>query len=224
MKHNSKFKIQNSKLNTGGNLLPYTLDPEPCQMGFTLLELIIVIALFMVTGVLILGVLNSTFKLSNKTRITNDLAQNGNYALSIMSNLLFNSQKLLSYTTSTGVVLNDCTGNPGPGKSITVLGFDGGAATLTCDDANGTISSTSAIFSSISPTPTPYATSSLIDTSQVKLSGASCTITCTQQNPYSPPRVDVSFQLIKSNAVVGEGAPSANFNTSITLRNQNIQQ
>lgn len=193
------------------------------QRGFTLIELVIVMILLIVTGTLIVGILNSTLRGSSKTRSTSDIAQNGNYALSLMSNLILNSQKLVSFTPSGGPSVSDCTASPAPGKTLTILGLDDGATTLTCDDVNATISSTSALFSNAIPAPTPFSTSSLLDTSQVKTVANSCLFTCIQQDQFSPPRIDITFQLTNKNAVAGETSPVTSFNTSIAVRNHSYK-
>lgn len=192
--------------------------------GFTLVELVIVMALLITTGGIIVGILSSTWRGSNKTRTNSDLAQNGDYALSLMTNLVINSQKLISFTpTNTGVAISDCTSSPGAGKTFTVLGFDGGATTLTCNDTSApyTISSASAVFSAVPPAPTPFSTNSLLDTSQVKVTN--CSFVCSQQDAYSPPRIDISFQLTQPSAIAGEGTSGVSFKTSITLRNQSYK-
>lgn len=191
--------------------------------GFTLVELVIVMALLITTGGIIVGILSSTLRGSNKTRTNSDLAQNGDYALSLMTNLVINSQKLISFTPNSGIPVSDCTGSPGAGKTFTVLGFDGGATTLTCNDTTApyTISSASAVFSTTVPTPTPFSTNSLLDTSQVRVTN--CSFVCSQQDAFSPPRIDISFQLTQPNAIVGEGTSGVSFKTSITLRNQSYK-
>lgn len=191
--------------------------------GYTLIELVIVMLLLIITGALVVGIISSTLRGSSKTRLTSDLAQNGNFALTLISNILINSQKMVSFTKDGGVEVSDCTeststGVPLSGQGVTVLGFDGGTTKLFCNGP--TISSSSAIFANSTPLPTPYATASLLDNSQVEVT--SCSFTCSQINTYSPPRIDISFQLDK--AQVGNvAAPSVKFNTSITLRNHNLR-
>lgn len=184
--------------------------------GFTLLELTIVTSVFLVIGTIIVTLLNSTFRGNNKVRVSNDVAQNGNYALNIISNLLINSQKFESIT-SDATVSTVCS--PAiTGEAITVRGFDNGMTTLTCEDS-GTISSKSAALVDNAP----VVTSSLLDISQVALVADSCSFTCTQSDEYSAPRIDVVFTLKNASADTAENTASSIFRTSISLRNQDLK-
>ena len=188
--------------------------------GYTLIELIIVMMLLIITGTVVVGILNATYRGTSKSKITSDIAQNGNYALSTISNVLTNSQQLISFTPANSASITDCVNTPPAGQSLTVLGFDGGTTTFTCNEDEYTISSSSAIFSALPPTPTPYKITQLIDTSRVKLAPATCSFTCTQQDIYSPPRIDVQFQLVNSSGTASDKTGIASFNTSVSLRNQ----
>ncbi len=183
------------------------------QKGFTLIELTIVMGIFIVIGTIIVTILNSTFQGNTKARVTNDMSQNGNYALSIITNLLLNSQRFDGIVvTSPACTPSEsetcCSATGTTGKSITVTGLDGGTTTLTCQDSGANplvfkISSNSA---------------SLIDVNQVVVSPGSCSFTCTQVDEYSPPRIDIAFTLRNTS-----GNTSANFRTSVSLRNQNLK-
>lgn len=188
--------------------------------GYTLIELLIVMMLLIVTGTVVVGILNATYRGTSKSKITSDIAQNGNYALSTISNVLTNSRQLISFTPTNSASITDCVNTPPAGQSLTVLGFDGGTTTFTCNENELTISSSSAIFSALPPTPTPYKITQLIDTSRVKLAPATCSFTCTQQDIYSPPRIDVRFQLVNSAGTASDKTGAASFNTSVSLRNQ----
>ncbi|MBP7832501.1 MAG: type II secretion system protein [Candidatus Levybacteria bacterium] len=190
----------------------------PNSRGFTLLELTIVMGVFIVIGTIIVSILGATFRGNTKTRVTNDISQNGNYALSIMTNLLLNSQRFESIIPS----FSTCTANPNPtcctpagtiGKTITFQGLDGGTTTLTCEDTGSD--------------PTLYKISSnsasLIDPEIVRLTpDDTCYFVCTQVDEYSPPRIDIVFTLQNAEVEAGDSQASANFRTSVSLRNQNL--
>ncbi len=190
-----------------------------CQnRGFTLIELTIVMGIFIVVGTIIVSILSASFRGNTKTRVTNDISQNGNYALSIMTNLLLNSKRLESIVPSSGTcssISNPtcCSSTGTQGKSITLQGLDGGTTILTCEDTGGNpalykISSNSA---------------SLTDPSLVRLSpSGTCSFTCTQSDEYSPPRIDIVFTLQNAEVAAGDSQDSANFRTSVSLRNQNL--
>ncbi len=189
---NSKLKTENLKLKT--------------NRGYTLIELTVVMILLIVVGTLIVGIINSTLRGSTKSKITNDLAQNGNYALSLMSNLLLSAQKFQSIRSTSPVAgtFTSCENGPLIGDRITLLEFDGGITDLTCNGTN--ISSNSA---------------ALLDSSQVITTA--CSFTCTQTDPYSLPRIDISFQIKNATGATNEKQANATFSTSVSLRNQSLK-
>ncbi len=174
--------------------------------GYTLIELLVVISLLMITGSVVVGILSSAFNGNAKSKITNDLAQNGNYALSIISDIVLNSQNFQSITDSTPTTYTVCTPGGISGLSVSVVGFDGGVTSFACN--GDTISSNRA---------------SLLDTSRVQLVPGTCKFTCVQADAYSPPRIDITFQLKDANASVSDAQGVATFNTSLSLRNQALK-
>lgn len=182
--------------------------------GYTLIELIVVMVILLTVGGLVVGIIASVLRSSTKTKIINDIAQNGNYALSVVTNVLINSQKFESFNSTSPVsgVLGRCDMDPnsgilGPftGSKVTVLGLDGGITELTCTPS-GTISSNSA---------------SLTDLSQVRMT--SCQFKCIQSSLYSPPRIDVSFNLSNVSGQTVESLGQSTFNTSVSLRNSTLR-
>jgi len=181
--------------------------------GYTLIELLVVMFLLVIVATLIAGILNSTITGTAKSRIASDLGQNGNYALSVVSDIISNAKDLQSVTDASHATYLSCassTSTTVTAKSINLEGFDGGITTLTCDDIGQsptyTISSNSA---------------SLIDTTRVKLVPGSCSFVCTQEDEYSIPRIDVTFQLY--NAGSSNYSDNITFNTSVAMRNQSIK-
>lgn len=192
-----------------GKLLHMTYERKRKE-GFTLIELVIVMGIFVIIGTIIVSILSSTFQGNTKARISTDITQNGNYVLNLLSNLILNSQKFQSITDLSSVVTTTCATTGTTGKSITVTGFDGGNTTLFCDEAATipTISSNSA---------------SLLDTSQVKVVPGSCSFTCTQADAYSLPRIDITFQLQNAAGTISEKQATSTFSTSFSLRNTDFK-
>lgn len=182
----------------------YRVDQGKINGGYTLIELVVVMALLIIVGSLIVGILYSTIRGTAKSRITNDLGQNGNYALSVITDIVLNSQNFTSITDLSSTVYTSCTPVGISGKSITVMGFDGGVTNISC--TGSTIASNSA---------------SLLDTSRVIVN--SCTFTCVQEDSYSPPRIDVTFQLRNANGSSSDTQGIVTFNTSLSLRNKSIK-
>lgn len=210
-----KTKDIRQKTLTTNHRTPFT------NRGYTLVELLAVTSIVVIVSGLIIGILYSTLRGSNKSKVTNDVAQNGNFALSSISNTALLATNV---TKVNGLDINDCTasteniakfpdstdGNPS-GKSIEFEKADGTTISFSCDVASESMTS-----SVVSPTP-----SYLIDNNSVKVDPATCTFSCLQKdiNPYSQPIISVSFTVSQRAGAVFENVASSTFSTSITMRN-----
>lgn len=182
--------------------------------GYTLVELLAVTSIMVIVSGLIAGVLYSTLRGGTKTRSTNDVAQNGNFAMSVISNVAYTAQ---SVTKIDGNDIADCA-TPKKGKSIEFEQADGSSISFLCDAGKNSIASQSG-------TTTSY----LIDnsTTQVDLSDPAkdnCSFTCTQSNndPYAQPIIQISFTVSqRSSSTLFENLASSPFSTSVTMRNYN---
>lgn len=176
--------------------------------GYTVVELLAVTAIIVVMAGLIAGALASTLRGGSKTRITSDVSQNGNFALSVISNTIINSE---SVTSIGGNSISDCINSPS-GSSITLKQSDASLLTFSCTSNN--IASQSANFS----------TTYLIDSDNLEVDAASCSFRCRQENgdPLAIPIIDVSFTLNqKGSSGTFETKSSALFSTSTSMRNYN---
>lgn len=194
--------------------------------GYTIAELLTVVAIFVIIGSIITGILSSTLRGTSKTKTSNALSQNGEYALSRISEMITNSDGIISFGSSSDCIVP----SPTPYLSATTFQLkeaEGGTITVTCHDNNaqdpfsGTISSSSA---SIGTNPSDSNTVSLIDTSQVSLFSSQddpdwCEFRCFQQDPFTAPRMEVSFKLKQKQGTNSDQVVSSLFNTSVTFRN-----
>lgn len=177
--------------------------------GYTLVELLAATSIIVIVAGLIAGVLYSTLRGGNKTKVTNDVAQNGNYALSVISNTALLAD---SVTKVGGVDIADCT-TLKSGKSIEFKQNDGSYVAFSCDGGTQSIASSSA-----------NVTTYLIDNNSVKVDPLTCNFSCLQSNgnPYSDPIISASFTVSQRNSGTAfENAASSTFNTSVTMRNYN---
>lgn len=174
--------------------------------GYTLVELLAVTSIIVIVSGLIVGILYSTLRGGNKTRVTNDVSQNGNFALSVISNTAILSE---SVTKVGGVAISDCT-TLRSGTSIEFKQADGSLIAFSCDGATQSIASTSG-------TVTTY----LISNNSVKVDPSTCTFSCLQNNanPYSQPIISASFTVSQRSSGTYENTASSPFNTSVTMRN-----
>ena len=80
--------------------------------GFTLIEMIVVIALLLLILMVSIELNNSIIKGSMKSEITKDLKQSGNYALSVMDRAIRNANGIESCTTNmTSISLSNNDGS-----------------------------------------------------------------------------------------------------------------
>ncbi len=191
------------------NLLSIVYCLLSYSRGYTLVELLAVTSIIVIVAGLIIGVLYSTLRGSTKTKVTNDVAQNGNYAISVISNTAILAD---SVTKVNGVDISDCT-TLQTGKSIEFKSSDGSTVEFSCDPVEESVASTSA-----------GVTSYLIDNESVKVPQATCSFSCLQPNgsPYDQPIISAEFVIEqRASDALFENVASSKFDTSVTMRNFN---
>lgn len=170
------------------------------QKGFTLVEMLTVITLFVVIGTITMSILLTSFRTSSKTDIVTAIQNNGNYALTQMAKTLRNARGLVTPFPCTGGVTT---------SAITVLTPDDQQVTYSCNYG--------------SPASIASNGASLLDTSIVAL--VSCTFSCSQQSSSDLPTILINFSLQQqSTSSFAERIASASavpFQTSVVLRNIN---
>lgn len=175
--------------------------------GYTVAEMLTVVGILVAIGSILTGILYSTLRGSNKTTITTAVTQNGNYAVSTITNSIINSTSVVSLDE---VLVADCLLTTTSVKSIVLKNADGSTTTLSCvqgtspDTENGRITANSI---------------DLINKNQVASIYSSCSFTCTQKDSYSPPIIDFKFTISDINATTNETKASASFGSSVSLRN-----
>ena len=182
--------------------------------GFTLIELVVVSGILVAISGIIGGILYSTLRGSESTRSKTLVAQNGNYAISSISELVKRSKSVVAIsngepTEDTEKNFVDCTGEPS-GTHLSLMMPDNKKVLLTCnsEDSPGRLASSSA-------ENTYYLTDQSLVT-------GTCAITCYQASSYSTPRVKIEFSLGRAK---GDGGMIENteelFHTQINIRNYN---
>jgi prepilin-type N-terminal cleavage/methylation domain-containing protein len=169
------------------------------QSGFTLVEMLAVLAITGVVGTLMFQTLSSTLRGANKSDSIATIQQNGNFVLSQMTRMIRYSVALESPDT--------CYSGPSPAPitstSITIRNVDNNTTTFSCDASSGVFASNSA---------------NMLNDSAVAVTA--CSFSCFQANPYDSPTMTISFTLNKKNGnnLVENNSPT-NFQTSVILRN-----
>jgi prepilin-type N-terminal cleavage/methylation domain-containing protein len=166
------------------------------QKGFSLVEILATISLMAVMGSIIVGLIVFTIGGSKKSDTIEIVRKNGDIALSQMV-------KTIRYANNLSLPAA-CT-PPVSASSISVTSsLDYSQTTLSCPQAAvTTITSNSA---------------SLIDTNAIIVN--SCSFTCTQTTPNTPPTINIQFTLSsKSSNSFIENNATIPFQSSVTMRN-----
>jgi prepilin-type N-terminal cleavage/methylation domain-containing protein len=191
--------------------------------GYTLIELLAVVSILTIISGVMAGILYSTLRGTSKVRITTEVAQNGDYALTIIKGIIADSRDI---TQVDDADISDCTNTPrsptnpptstcqeGDHCSITLRRIDGGSSKISCQSVDAdpgpgvnnvfTIASNGA---------------SLINNNTVKVD--SCVFSCSQlvDDPYSVPVVNISFTVSDLQTGLFETRSSSDFDLSTSLR------
>ncbi len=180
---NSKFKIQNSKL----------------ENGFTLVEMLAVMIVFIVVGSIMLSILVTSLRTSHKTDTLSQVRENGNYAMTQMAKTIRDARGILApFPCVTPATVN----------TITILNANQDQITYNCT-------------SPPSPTPATIASNSatILDTTAVSLT--SCSFTCTQPSVSELPIIQINFSLKQqsTSTYVEQTVSTVSFQTSVVMRN-----
>lgn len=166
--------------------------------GFTLVEMLTVIVLFVVIASIAMSILFASFRTAHKTDIVTLTQQNGNYAISQIAKTLRNARGLLSpFPCVPSVVAN----------SITVITSDNQQVSYVCN--------------ALQPPTIASNGASLLDTNVVSLVG--CSFTCSQASKSDLPVILVNFSLQQqTSSTFAEQLASISavpFQTSVVIRN-----
>lgn len=184
--------------------------------GYTLIEMLAVIVVFSIIGGIITAIFSSSLRGSNKVKVTNEVRENGNYALLQMSRMIIYAKNFngVSINGADGSYVNECyvspvlDGTPTPAPQeyhyLKITTFDGGEIIFSCDaNSDEKIASNGA---------------SLINTNMIAVD--SCRFHCIQSTISQPPTIRISFTLSQKNATgFFENKATMPFETSVTMRN-----
>lgn len=167
--------------------------------GFTLLEVIVSIAVISILGIVVTQAFLTTSRSQVKTETTKEIKQNGDFAITAMERMIRGAS---SNATS-------CINN-----TVTVTSLDGGISTFGCvfDGSVTRIASTSAAG-------TQYLTSQAVTLGGADCTGSTLVISCTLLQGV-PAKVNVQFTLSqKGTSTSASDKAQASFETSVTTRN-----
>lgn len=176
------------------------------QRGFTLIELIIAVAIIAGLGTVLAQSLFTTTRSSTKVERLTDVKQNGEYALAVMERMIRNARSLTASCSGGGTV---------PASSAAIENRDGYTTTFQCM-LDGSVTR----IASVSAFGAQYLTSS-----SVTLGGATCdadslVFYCTSIADV-PKSLKVTFQLLQKGTPVDQFEKASTvFQTNIGIRSQ----
>lgn len=186
------------------------------SIGFTLVEVLVVLVLLVSVGALIGSILFSAFRGASKTDVLQVVRQNGNFTISQIAKTIRNAKQFDGVSNDVGgSYINNCvlplptppTPTPTPTlyKYIKVTSLDNISTTYTCDTD---------VAKNILANGSP-----LLDTKNVFL--ASCSFTCVQNSLSDSPTITIQIGLSQAGGVslFAEKTATLNFQTSIAIRN-----
>jgi len=175
--------------------------------GYTLVELLAVMVILVAVGMIITSIMVSSLRGGGKSLTTNDIRQNGNYALSQMSKMIAYAKSFNGVYDTTSSTWTDCISSLPTQRyySVRITSFDEGTTIFNC--ANMVLSSNSAAL--VNPD---------LD--------ATCYFTCSQASLSTSPTINAYLTLKKRQPtgfiLLPEAQTVIDFSTSVTLRNNLI--
>lgn len=176
--------------------------------GYTLVEMLAVIIVFAIIGGIITVIFTSSLRSSNKAKTTNEIRENGNYAVLQMSKMITFARSFegVKENEEDEYFIADCYGKePSDYHVLKISTFDGSDIIFSClggDD--GDIASDGA---------------SLIDKNIVRID--SCSFSCKQPSLSQPPTIGINFTLSQppNSSSFFEHKATIPFNTTVVMRN-----
>lgn len=200
--------------------------------GFTLIELVAVMLIFITVSTTITAILFSSLRGASKTNTLTSARENGQYAINQIvrtvryaknfQGVAINASSPL-ITNCTVVTPGQTTPTPTPARYtiVRVTDFNQVQHLFSCNSATDVPANTLSYSTITNATPT--APTSLLDTTAVSLVPNSCYFSCTQLSITDSPSITINFTLtnpVSSRAPLVENTFSAiPFQTTVTLRN-----
>lgn len=169
------------------------------QSGFTLLELLVSIAVVAVIGSTLSIILVNSLRGANKANVVTSVRQNGN-------NAVLQLAKNIREASDVTYPVLPCPSSPQPFDHITIKTLAATSQTYTCNSG--------------SPVNITGPSGPLLDTNAVSLT--SCNFYCSQVDPSQNPVIKIDFTLTDSNGtskLVERSSAKINFQTSVVMRN-----
>lgn len=213
------------------------IKKTPQEKGFTLIELLASTFVIVAIGSILVGIIVSSLRGSNKTNTMVTTRQNGTYSIAQISKMLRFAQTIdaidgVSPNTPApgGCITNVPLPTPqptlAPHRSVTFTSVDGGETTIECKNLNELSPAPTAPASINQPQTIASNGASLLDVTAVQIPAGGCEITCSKSTESDVMLIGVKFGLTtlqpSGGIILPEFTASSSaveFKTSIILRN-----
>lgn len=174
------------------------------QRGFTLLEVLISVAVMSVIGTIIAQSFFTTTRSSAKVEILKDTKQSGDFAMSVMERMIRNASDITTSCASTGTTVD----------SISIRSTDGGVTTFQCA-LNGGVTR----IASSSANGIVYLSATNVTLGGTVCEESSLEFVCAS-NPSAGKSVKIQFSLSQKGTGGNQSErASTSFQTTINVRN-----
>lgn len=183
------------------------------NFGFTLIEVLVASSIVIAASTIVVGIITTTFRTSNKTISIEQIRENGNFAVSQITKEIQFADAFNGVSDNGSEFDTTCISGTSYRYVQVRTGVD--IKTISCLDDSGT---TEGIYLK----KNDQAARSLISSENVVIEGGTCSITCSLGEGSVSPVIGISFDLSLSDsfkANLPEGASATNFSTSIKMRN-----
>ena len=172
------------------------------SFGVTLIELLVAASIIITSTTVVLAMILSSFRSSNKISSNEIIRQNGNAAISQMSKMLQFAESF-DGASENGVNYVDPCFATGDTYSYLKITYQKQQKILSCTDDGVKINNVS-----------------IITTKNVKVVESTCNFICDQDNPTIAPVIGINFDLVlEGSGAIPEKAGSLKFSTSVKMRN-----
>lgn len=173
------------------------------QKGFSLIEILVGISIVITATTVVLSMLVSSFRISNKTTTDSVIRQNGNYALNQISRRIQFAESFNGGSSSySGPFTTTACDAGGTEYNHISIRYDGQDQIISCTGATIQINGRSSI-----------------DTSKARIVSGTCRLTC-EKEPTDSPLIGIEFDLESANGSdLVEQSSVVEFSTTVKMRN-----
>jgi type II secretory pathway pseudopilin PulG len=168
--------------------------------GFSLIELMVGIAIIITSTTIVLSIIVSSFRISNKNNSADTVRQNGNYAISKISRTVQFAESFVATSVNGSTFTPACT--DGVSYRAIRLMYQDVSTTVTCSND----------FIRVNGNP--------ITANNIDVVNNTCIITC-ERDLDSTPVVGIEFSLQRGGSnTSGEQTSRIDFSTKVKMRNE----